>query len=209
MCPQTHVAPHDGVIHPRCGMRMLARPELLLAHLLPHAASTHHHVHLQRLAQPFAAVAPPNSPAHAPERKNSVPNRAARCSAAREVTCAPTCMQGCRAPAPGERATIRPRNEPHSCAWGDSVPASHERWHVSIQRGGEQPDEQMETSLRAPLADHPRPWDARGAAGIAPCTRSPRPPPSPIPLESRRTGDGAQAGDVQWMEQLRLRMALP
>eukprot|EP01047_Picozoa_sp_COSAG01_P112504 COSAG01_NODE_41254_length_453_cov_22.302260_2_plen_54_part_01 len=52
-------------------MRMSTCPELLLAHPLLLSASEYLHVHLQRPSEPLVAVAPPNSPAHASERKNS------------------------------------------------------------------------------------------------------------------------------------------
>eukprot|EP01047_Picozoa_sp_COSAG01_P101742 COSAG01_NODE_31429_length_597_cov_17.176724_1_plen_77_part_01 len=68
-------------------MRMSTRPELLLAHLLPLSTSEHHHVHLQRPGHPLVPIAPPNSPAHASERKNSAKTRSARCHAVGRVTC--------------------------------------------------------------------------------------------------------------------------
>jgi hypothetical protein len=92
------------------------------------------------------------------------------------VTCAPTCMQGCRAPAPGGRATIRPRNEPHSCVWGDSVPASHEWQHVSIQRRGGATRRADGESLRAPLAE-------AGLSGLASRVSS-----RPLPVSSAWPG---------------------
>jgi hypothetical protein len=60
-------------------MRMSASPELLLAHLLSISTPEHQYVHLQRHGQPPIAIALPNSPTHAPERKNSVTKQGARC----------------------------------------------------------------------------------------------------------------------------------
>eukprot|EP01047_Picozoa_sp_COSAG01_P019769 COSAG01_NODE_1110_length_11657_cov_5.360616_3_plen_76_part_00 len=59
--------------HSTCSMRMSASPELLLAHRLSIYTPEHRYVHLQRHGHPLIAIALPNSPTHAPERKNSVP----------------------------------------------------------------------------------------------------------------------------------------